>query len=183
MFTRRIAYFLDRGASIIVEVVMVVLLAMSMPFILVAAVALAVYGDVVRKRNWWTGLELSAAPAGGLLPERVDEGVGDLPRGLERKSYIKRWVIVLVGAGLIGVVEGIAAMSFQTELIFRVLWNCYGVSAAVLMVKWSTERVENVGRHGAWGLLILVPVVNILALIAFSLLSARSSGEARDEKI
>ena len=174
MLTRRVSYLLDRGASVVVEVVMVILLAMSMPFILVAAVALAIYGDVVRKRNWWTGLELSAVPAGEILRESIDDEVEDRPSGLERKRYIKRWLILLTGALLLGVVEGATAPSFQSEIIFRVLWVGYGIPATVLMAKWSTERMENAGRHGAWGLLILIPVANILVLIAFSLLSSKS---------
>lgn len=173
MLTRRVSYVLDRGASVIVEVVMVIFLAMAMPLILVAAVVLAVYGDVVKKRNWWTGLELSAAPSAAVAAKQITEAVDSPPPGLERKSYIKRWLIVLVGALLLGSVEGVAATSFQSELIFRVLWICYGIPAAVLMVKWSTERVENAGRHGAWGLLILVPVVSVLALVVFSVIPSR----------
>ena len=62
MLTRRAGYFLDRGASVIVEVVMVLFLAMAMPLILVAAVILAIYGDIARKRNRWTGLDLVKEP-------------------------------------------------------------------------------------------------------------------------
>ena len=42
----------------VLEVAMVILLAISIPLILVIAVVLAVYGDVAKKRNWWTGLDL-----------------------------------------------------------------------------------------------------------------------------
>lgn len=48
----------DRGASMVMEIIMVILLAVLMPFILVAAVALALYGDITKKRNKWTGLEM-----------------------------------------------------------------------------------------------------------------------------
>ena len=58
MLTRRVAYLVDRGASVIVEVVMVLFLAMAMPLILVVAVVLAMYGDIAGKRNRWTGLDL-----------------------------------------------------------------------------------------------------------------------------
>ncbi len=152
------------------DVVAVVILAPLIPTVLVVAVIFTLYGDVVKKRNWWTGLELSAVPRAAVAPEQTADAIDGRPWGLERKGYIKRWLILLVGALLLGAVEGVAATSFQSELIFRVLWICYGIPAAVLMVKWSTERVENAGRHGAWGLLILVPVVSFFALVAFSLL-------------
>ena len=46
------------------DVVAVIILAILMPWILVVAVILAIYGDVVKKRNWWTGLDMSADPDG-----------------------------------------------------------------------------------------------------------------------
>lgn len=44
------------------DVVAVIVLAILMPWILVVAVILALYGDVVKKRNWWTGLDLTSKP-------------------------------------------------------------------------------------------------------------------------
>lgn len=40
------------------DVIAVVILAPLIPIILVIAVILAIYGDVAKKRNKWTGIEL-----------------------------------------------------------------------------------------------------------------------------
>ena len=46
------------------DVIAVIILAILMPWILVVAVILAIYGDVAKKRNRWTGLDMLAGPDG-----------------------------------------------------------------------------------------------------------------------
>ena len=46
------------------DVVVVIILAPVIPIILVVAVILALYGDITKKRNRWTGLELTMDPRG-----------------------------------------------------------------------------------------------------------------------
>ena len=44
-------------ARVVADVVAVCILAILLPVILVVSVLLAVYGDITKKRNQWTGLE------------------------------------------------------------------------------------------------------------------------------
>ena len=49
---------LYKAINIVIEVLAVLIIAILIPIILVASVILAVYGDVSKKRNRWTGFEL-----------------------------------------------------------------------------------------------------------------------------
>ena len=48
--------------NLVADVAVVIVLAMVLPWILVGAAGLAVYGDVMKKRNRWTGLDLVKEP-------------------------------------------------------------------------------------------------------------------------
>ena len=161
-----------RVVNLASDVPVVIVLAMAIPVVLVVAVALAVYGDVAKKRNRWTGLNLSVDPSEARMEEMCEEGAA--PRsGLGRKGFIKRWLLLLGIGVLVSIAREFAAVFLPFGLAFAlslILAVCYAVPALVFSVKWSTERVEDAGRNGAWGLLILVPVVNIVALVVFSLL-------------
>lgn len=167
---------LDRGASIILEVAVVIILAMLIPVILVGAVALAIYGDVTKKRNRWTGLDAVAQSREVGLAEAY--GVEIAPRsGLGRRAFVKRW-IGLLGVGLlvsamgIVIVNGLPSVLVLPVLVLLAL--SYAVPALIFSVKWSTARAEDAGRNGAWGFLMLVPAVNVVALLVFSALPSRS---------
>ena len=167
---------LDRGASIILEVAVVIVLAMLIPVILVGAVTLAIYGDVAKKRNRWTGIETPVE-----LRETSASAAYDLEMppgsGLGRKGFVKRWM-GLFGVGiLVGAMSVVIADGLQSPLdlvAVAILELIYAIPAFIFSVKWSTERAEDAGRNGAWGLLILVPVLNILVLIVLSVLPSRS---------
>ena len=47
-----------KAFNVVIEVLAVVIIAILIPVILVASVVLALYGDVRRRRNRWTGLDL-----------------------------------------------------------------------------------------------------------------------------
>lgn len=167
---------LDRGASIILEVVVVIVLAMLIPVILVGAVALAIYGDVAKKRNRWTGVETPAEfrEISALEVYHLETA----PRSsLGRRGFVKRWM-GLFGVGvLVGAMSVVIADGFQYPLdllAVAILELSYAIPAFIFSVKWSAERAEDAGRNGAWGLLILVPVLNILVLIVLSVLPSRS---------
>lgn len=160
------------------DVAAVVVLAPLIPLILVVAVILAIYGDVAKKRNRWTGLELPVeSSTRAVLDGRMYEETEGPRSCLGRKAYIKRWLVLLGVGVLVSVAREMAATSLPFGLGFAVslvLAICYAIPALVFSVKWSTERVEDAGRNGAWGLLILVPIVNVVALIVFSVLPSRS---------
>ena len=177
-----------RIANMASDVPVVIVLAMAIPFVLVGAVVLAIYGDIVKKRSRWTGLELPAEPGEARLAMQEMYEEEAAPRsGLGRKGYIKRWLVLLSAGVLVGVARELVPAFLPFGLAVAVsfiLVVCYVIPAFVFWVKWSTERVEDAGRNGAWGLLILVPVLNILALIVFSSLPSRSSSrEVRPEKV
>lgn len=96
---------------------------------------------------------------------------------LGRKGYIKRW-LVLLGVGiLVGIARELAPMFLPLELAVAlsfIVSACYALPALIFSVVWTMDRAADAGKNELWGLLILVPIVNVVALVVFSALPSRS---------
>ena len=109
------------------------------------------------------------------------EEMHESPRSrLGRKGYIKRWLILIA----IGVVVGIVRMLADTFLpvglgpaLSLILLAFYGLPSLAFSVVWTMERAADAGKAEALALLVLVPVVNIVALVVFASLPSREDAE------
>ena len=100
---------------------------------------------------------------------------------LGRKGYIKRWLILVA----VGVMVGIGQVLADTFLpvgigsgLSVILLMLFGLPAAALLVVWTMHRATDAGKDEAWGLLVLVPIVNIVALVVFASLPSREDAES-----
>ena len=109
--------------------------------------------------------------------EEMHEG----PRSrLGRQGYIKRWLVLIA----IGVAVGIGRLLVESILpaalvpaLSLILLALYGLPCLAFSVVWTMERAADAGKSEAWGLLVLVPVVNIVALVVFASLPSREDAE------
>ena len=97
-----------------------------------------------------------------------------------QRGYIKRWLILIA----VGVVAGIGRVlvdSFSPAELGQVLGvlvlGLYGLPALALSVVWTMHRATDADKDEAWGFLILIPIVNIVAVVVFALLPSRENSE------
>ena len=114
--------------------------------------------------------------------EEMHEATEESRSRLGRRGYIKRWLILLA----IGVLVGIGRVLAETFLPEEfgsvpslIVLACYGFPALALSVVWTMHRATDAGKDEAWGLLLLVPIVNIVALVVFASLPSREDAEGR----
>ena len=116
----------------------------------------------------------------------MEEMREETPRsGMSRRRYIKRWLILLAVGVVLGGGRTLAEMFLPAEVgsmvggglgVIALIW---GLIALALSVVWTMNRAKDVGKDEAWGLLVLVPIVNIVAVVIFASLPSRDDAEGR----
>lgn len=101
---------------------------------------------------------------------------------LGRRGYIKRWLILIAVGVLVGGGRAFAETFLPAALgaaLSLIILAFYGLPALALSVVWTMDRLTDGGKSQAWVLLLLVPIVNIVALVVFASLPSREDGEDR----
>ena len=97
-----------------------------------------------------------------------------------RKGYITRWLILLAIGLIVGAGQVLAEMFIPARFwsaLSPILLAFYGLPALAFSLVWTMDRLADAGRDGTWALLLLVPVVNIVALVVFASLPSREDAE------
>ena len=113
------------------------------------------------------------------------EEMYESPRSrLGRKGYIKRWLTLFA----IGVVVGIGRTVIEAVLPAEVgspvsvlVLVAYGLPAAAMVVVWTMHRAADAGKNEAMALLMFVPIINILTLLAFSVMESAPEPQPQTE--
>ena len=98
-----------------------------------------------------------------------------------RKGYIKRWLILIAVGVVVGILRTLMEMFVPAQVggaVSLLFLACYGIPAVVLSVVWTMARASNAGKDEAWGLLVLVPIVNVVAVLAFASMPSREDAQA-----
>ncbi len=93
-----------------------------------------------------------------------------------RREYIKRWLILISIGVVVGIGRTLAETFLPAELgsvLGMIVLALYGLPALALSVVWTMNRATDAGKDEAWGLLLVVPIVNIAALVVFASLPSR----------
>ena len=101
---------------------------------------------------------------------------------MRRGGYIKRWLILIAVGVLVGGGRAFAETFLPAALgaaLSLIILAFYGLPALALSVVWTMDRLTDGGKSQAWALLLLVPIVNIVALVMFASLPSREDAEDR----
>ena len=102
---------------------------------------------------------------------------------MKRSRYIRRWLILIAVGVLVGVGRTVMEMFVPAVVgsaLSLLLLACYGIPAVTLSVVWTMARATDAGKDEAWGLLVLLPIVNIVAVLVFASMPSRMGTKGRD---
>ncbi len=98
-----------------------------------------------------------------------------------RKQYLNRCLILIAIGIAVGIGQGLAETVLPAQLsgALRLLVGAlYGLPALALSVVWTMHRAVDAGKDEAWGFLMMVPFVNILALVVFASMPSMEDAHA-----